>query len=143
MIIVPIVVLAVAAAIGGKPVAVKCDADTNPPPGVVIPNGLYAEGWTFSGANEIHLHPNVCRGLYRPLASEDFGRAFNVLLHEAAHTTGTVDESCAEQQGLGYVRDILNRFYLDLWAGFIRERVVLWFKRHTAIKPLAYRGECP
>jgi hypothetical protein len=85
----------VALVVGHQPV-VACDADVNPPPGIVIPPGYVVDGWTYLDGSEIHLHPEICRGSHAPVTSVAFARSFNVVAHESWHARGILSEGCAE-----------------------------------------------
>lgn len=132
-----IAILFVAAVLGHSSPGVYCDADTNHPPGFVVPEGQIVEGWTLYATGEIHLHPTICAGLDAPLGTSAFARSFNVLAHEAWHATGVRDEGCAELFARMAPFDLLPRFWRATWQ--VALKVAKGVADYTLIKPAPYQ----
>ena len=134
-----LVTLAIAAAIAGHPVDVRCDADKNPPPGLTPAPGYVIEGWAYVGGNEIHMLPHLCADTNAPVGSLAFAQALRVVIHEAAHARGVAVEACAELWAALVVFDILRRFYGIPFFSKLSESIGRQVLAETRLRPPNYQ----
>lgn len=111
---------AVATQVAGHPVTVACGsgatewADSERAAGLTFET----DGYTFIGRdNIVHLSPVICDTLTQdfklgPTAVGDYanGRAIKVLLHEATHQAGFVDEGATDCRALSLVKQYAPSF---------------------------------
>lgn len=103
------VFLSLIAMIAGHPTSVACDADTNPSP--FAAPGYAATAWTYTGGDVIHAHPVFCQDTYSAPGTDEFARAVDVFLHEAARARGIQSDSCVELTADLGVYQVLRDYY--------------------------------
>src|SRR5437867_3953223 len=97
--IVPALVLTIAATIAGHPTQVVCD----------VPATESVAAWTIPGTSTIHMKEHICAELDRRPGDPLFAVALATLIHESAHARGVSAEDCAELWADLVVYDVLER----------------------------------
>jgi hypothetical protein len=101
----------VASYIAGRPVEVWC-ANNLRAWRATAPGRAGAPGYAIPAYGQAFLRPNACKTLIRPpSAALPFGSALLVLVHEATHLTGLVDEYKTECLARKRLAEAAIRFY--------------------------------
>lgn len=134
MIVLPAVIAAIALAVAGHPVEVRCDA------GATNPFAFEVYGWANLNANEIHLQPGLCLVLQRrPDGTQPFAIAFGTLVHESVHARGIRAEDCAELWADLASFDLLQRFYGIPMFSYLSRVIGAGILYQTHLKPPSYQ----
>jgi hypothetical protein len=95
----------------GRPVQVWCAVDLNVWRATDL-DRAGAPGYAIPAYGQTFLRPSVCKALLRPpTAALSFGSALLVLVHEATHLTGLLDEYKTECVARKRLADTAIRFY--------------------------------
>lgn len=106
----------VAAYVAGHPVRVECDSIDD------MPLGGFALGYLDTADGSIHLGPYACAVLERGAPSGIFGDGLLILIHEAEHAAGKLDESEANCGALARIGEIAARFFPQAPAAAVEEQ---------------------